>query len=70
VLTASSLLNTPVSTALCSADARTLAVELWAALHGLALLRLNVPDFDWPAPLETMTDRVVRRLIQLNNTEE
>jgi AcrR family transcriptional regulator len=56
--------------ATASADARTLAVELWAALHGLALLRLNVPDFDWPASLETMTERVVERLIQLNNTKE
>lgn len=49
-----------------SSDARTVAAEVWAALHGMVLLRLNVPNFDWPAPLEVMTDRVVTSLLELN----
>ena len=31
-----------------------LAAQVWAALHGMVLLRMNVPRFPWPAPLEDM----------------
>ena len=42
-----------------------LAAQVWAALHGLVILRLNSPDFPWPAPLEQMADDTVTRLIGL-----
>jgi AcrR family transcriptional regulator len=47
-------------------DASLLAAEVWAALHGLVLLRLNAPNFPWPAPLERMVDLAVSRLVGLN----
>jgi AcrR family transcriptional regulator len=42
-----------------------LAAEVWAALHGLVILRLNAPDFPWPAALEQMADDTVTRLVGL-----
>ena len=42
-----------------------LAAQVWAALHGLVILRLNSPDFPWPAPLEQMADDTVTRLVGL-----
>ena len=42
-----------------------LAAQVWAALHGLVILRLNSPDFPWPAPLEQMADDAVTRLVGL-----
>jgi AcrR family transcriptional regulator len=42
-----------------------LAAQVWAALHGLVLLRLNAPGFPWPGPLEPMADQAVARLIGL-----
>ena len=42
-----------------------LAAQVWAALHGLVILRLNSPDFPWPAPLEQMADHAVTRLVGL-----
>jgi AcrR family transcriptional regulator len=42
-----------------------LAAEVWAALHGLVILRLNSPQFPWPAPLEQMADDTVTRLVGL-----
>ena len=47
-------------------DPRWLAAQVWAALHGLALLRLNAPGFPWPGPLEQMADQAVARLIGLD----
>lgn len=44
-------------------DPRWLAAQVWAALHGLVLLRLNAPGFPWPGPLEEMADQAVARLI-------
>jgi AcrR family transcriptional regulator len=44
-------------------DARLLAAEVWAALHGLLLLRMNAPELPWPAPLERMADHAVARLV-------
>ena len=46
-------------------DPRWLAAQVWAALHGLVLLRLNAPGFPWPGPLEQMADQAVARLIGL-----
>jgi AcrR family transcriptional regulator len=42
-----------------------LAAQAWAALHGLVILRLNSPEFPWPAPLEQMADDAVTRLVGL-----
>jgi AcrR family transcriptional regulator len=44
-------------------DPHWLAAQVWAALHGLVLLRLNAPGFPWPGPLEQMADQAVARLI-------
>jgi AcrR family transcriptional regulator len=46
-------------------DSHWLAAQVWAALHGLVLLRLNAPGFPWPGPLEQMADQAVTRLIDL-----
>jgi len=46
-------------------DPPWLAAQVWAALHGLVLLRLNAPGFPWPGPLEQMADQAVARLIGL-----
>jgi len=42
-----------------------LAAEVWAVLHGLVILRLNSPEFPWPASLEQTTDDAVTRLVGL-----
>ena len=47
-------------------DPQWLAAQVWAALHGLVLLRLNAPGFPWPGPLEQMADQAVTRLIGLD----
>ena len=47
-------------------DPQWLAAQAWAALHGLALLRLNAPAFPWPGPVEQMADQAVARLIGLD----
>lgn len=47
-------------------DPQWLAAQVWAALHGLVLLRLNAPGFPWPGPLEQMSDQAVARLIGLD----
>jgi AcrR family transcriptional regulator len=47
-------------------DPHWLAAQVWAALHGLVLLRLNAPGFPWPGPLEPMADQAVARLIGLD----
>ena len=46
-------------------DPHWLAAQVWAALHGLVLLRLNAPGFPWPGPLEEMASQAVARLIGL-----
>jgi hypothetical protein len=46
-------------------DPAWLAAQVWAALHGLVLLRLNAPGFPWPAPVEQLADQAVTRLVQL-----
>jgi hypothetical protein len=38
-------------------------------MHGLVLLRMNVPHFPWPAPLNDMVDNLVARVIQLNRPQ-
>jgi AcrR family transcriptional regulator len=49
-------------------DPHWLAAQVWAALHGLVLLRLNAPGFPWPGPLEQMADQAVTRLIGLETS--
>jgi AcrR family transcriptional regulator len=41
------------------------AAQVWATLHGLSLLHLNLADFGWPAPLEEMASEAVTRLLGL-----
>jgi Tetracyclin repressor-like, C-terminal domain len=53
------------SVALARDDPQWLAAQVWAALHGLVLLRLNAPAFPWPGPVEEMADQAVARLIDL-----
>ena len=48
-------------------DPHWLAAQVWAALHGLVLLRLNAPGFPWPGPLDQMADQAVARLIGLES---
>ena len=43
-----------------------LAAQVWTALHGLVLLRLNAPGFPWPAPLAEMADLAVSRILILS----
>lgn len=50
-----------------SDDPLLLAAEVWSALHGLVLLRMNAPHFPWPAPLWDMVDQTVRRIVVLPN---
>lgn len=45
-----------------------LAAQVWADLHGLVLLRINAPDFPWPAPLMDMVNQAVCRLIVLDKS--
>ena len=53
-----------------SDDPQWLAAQVWAALHGLVLLRLNAPGFPWPGPLEQMADQAVARLIRLETVAD
>jgi AcrR family transcriptional regulator len=39
------------------------AALVWAGLHGLASLRINRPQFPWPAPLEHDVERLVVALL-------
>ncbi len=43
-----------------------LAAQVWADLHGLVLLRMNLPDFPWPASVEEMAEQSVARLLILD----
>jgi len=47
-------------------DPEHLAAQVWAALHGMVMLRMNAPHFPWPAPLEEMADQAVTRLVVLD----
>jgi AcrR family transcriptional regulator len=46
-------------------DPQWLAAEVWAALHGLVLLRMNAPGFPWPGSVEQMADHAVAGLVGL-----
>lgn len=50
------------------ADPKALAAYVWASLHGLALLHLNAPNFEWPATLEEMTAVAVSRIVGLTGS--
>ena len=54
-----------VGLAVAGDDPHWLAAQVWAALHGLVLLRLNAPGFPWPGPLGQMADQAVARLVGL-----
>ena len=41
------------------ADAATLAVGLWATVHGLTSLLISSPSFPWPLPSDDLIERVV-----------
>lgn len=43
-----------------------LAAQVWASLHGLVLLRLNAPQFAWPATLQAMAEHAVSRIVGLD----
>jgi AcrR family transcriptional regulator len=45
------------------ADAGRLAALIWAGLHGLASLRINRPQFPWPAPLDDDVERLVSAIV-------
>ena len=47
-------------------DSFYLAAQVWADLHGLVLLRMNLPDFPWPASVEEMAEEAVARLLILD----
>jgi AcrR family transcriptional regulator len=49
-------------------DPAHLAAQVWAALHGMVLLRMNVPQFPWPAPLSDMISQAVARLVILDDS--
>jgi hypothetical protein len=51
-------------------QAALLAAQVWAALHGLVLLRMNLPDFPWAASLEDMADQAVSRLVVLDRKHQ
>jgi hypothetical protein len=50
-----------------SADARTDAANLLAALHGVALTRIGMTEFPWP-PLDQTVTSVTRRLACIDTT--
>jgi AcrR family transcriptional regulator len=43
-------------------DPVRVATILWAAMHGIVLLRIDRPHFPWP-PLDEMLDETVKRLV-------
>jgi hypothetical protein len=43
-----------------------IAGRVWAALHGMILLRINTPNFDWQESLDDMTANVVAQLVGLD----
>ena len=43
-----------------------LALQVWADMHGLVLLRMNRFHFSWPAPVEDMVEQAVARLLILD----
>ena len=45
------------------ADTTGVAALLWAGLHGLASLRINRPQFPWPAPLDEDVERLVTAIL-------
>jgi AcrR family transcriptional regulator len=46
-------------------DPGILAADVWAALHGIVLLRINVPNFAWKDSLNATVERVVLRLVDV-----
>jgi AcrR family transcriptional regulator len=62
---AGSIRDCEESNATQSDDADAAAANVWATLHGLSLLHLNLPDFGWPAPLEEMATEAVTHLLAL-----
>jgi AcrR family transcriptional regulator len=46
-------------------DPHRLATLVWASLHGVVSLRIDRPQFPWPASLDETADDIVRRLTDL-----
>jgi AcrR family transcriptional regulator len=46
-------------------DPIQVATLLWAAVHGIVLLRMDRPRFPWP-PLDEMIEETVRRLVGID----
>ena len=44
-------------------DAATVATDLWAALHGSASLRRDLPAFVWPGTQDEAVDRLIEALV-------
>jgi AcrR family transcriptional regulator len=44
-------------------DPTELAVLVWSALHGLASLRINRPQFPWPRSIDDDVERVVTAIV-------
>jgi AcrR family transcriptional regulator len=44
-------------------DTVGLAALVWAGLHGLASLRINRPQFSWPAPLDHDVEHLVTAIL-------
>ena len=54
----------------CASDPapESLAADVWAALHGIALLRINAPEFEWPDDVDSTVNRIVSRIVGLSPT--
>jgi len=48
-------------------DPQRLAMLVWASLHGVVSLRIDRPQFPWPASLDETADDIVRRLTGLRS---
>lgn len=44
-------------------DAVVVASDLWAALHGAASLRRDLPAFAWPGTMDEAVDRLIHALV-------
>ena len=50
-------------------DPQQVAVLVWTALHGMVLLRLDLPHFPWPS-LEGMVNEMVLRLVRSDSPQQ
>jgi len=50
-----------IDTGLDAPDATTLALNLWATVHGMVSLRICMPQLDWP-PVEQQLELLGRQM--------